>query len=435
MCSEPYYLYVYYKTWGNSNPEPVIFVHDNHNAWVEHIEDIEDEDQPPPSLAERLIRLGAKFLPGWISEERAPEKSKSNMASNQGLTNIPHSGQGESDSGPSRGRPPTTNLLPTLDFAQKSFLDSSLSKYGSTDLIPDSQQASRVPSQEPRPQTPPILGNVKYLPSQANHHADISAIAKQSSPLYQIGRDAWVFFSMIRYIPGIFLPLRTKEPANEFYPSAGNIVAKVLITLASIIELLVILLVPFLLMLPIPPALLIIGGLLVRGFIWLILRPTQGPKVIMSQTDILGQHHPIGATTHPSHLFKNERWLFFNGVMTQGIDLQKSVDAIAKTFGRPVLGIHNESYGFTADILECIIQRCLSYPAKDGRIAYEAVKANLVDPEVKKVILIAHSQGGIEASLVLDRLLTTLPPEMISKLVRAGLRPSEVDSLRRLTIK
>ena len=421
MPSGPYYLYVYYRTWANSVAEPVIYVHDNHNAWVEHIEDTEDEDQPPPSLADRFRKLGVKFIPGWISAEQAGSKSEFMMAANQGLPTIPDSGQGASDSGPSRERLPATNLLPTLDFAGRSFFDPSPSKYGSTDLLPDSQQASRVPSPELRRQSPPVLGNVKYLPSQANHHADISATAKQSSPLYQIGRDAWVFFSMIRYIPGIFLPLRTKEPANEFYPSAGNIIAKALITFASIIELLAMLLVPILLILPIPPALLIIGGLLVRCLIWLILRPTQGPKVVMSQTDVLGQYLPIGGTMHPSHLFKNERWLFLNGVLTQGIDLQKSVDAIAKTFGRPVLGIHNESYGFTADIFECIIQRCLSYPAKDGRIAYEAVKASLVDPEVKKVVLIAHSQGGIEASLVLDRLLATLPPEMISKLVRGDL--------------
>ena len=54
----------------------------------------------------------------------------------------------------------------------------------------------------------------------------------------------------------------------------------------------------------------------------------------------------------------------------------------------------------------------------DVRCAFDATKALLADPSVKKVVLVGHSQGGIIASLVLDRLYTDLPIETISKLVR-----------------
>ena len=63
-----------------------------------------------------------------------------------------------------------------------------------------------------------------------------------------------------------------------------------------------------------------------------------------------------------------------------------------------------------------MIQRCFSYKTKDVRIAYSYVKAVLVDPTVKKVVLIGHSQGGLIASLVLDELFSELPTSCMSKL-------------------
>ena len=63
-----------------------------------------------------------------------------------------------------------------------------------------------------------------------------------------------------------------------------------------------------------------------------------------------------------------------------------------------------------------MVQRCFSYKTKDVRIAYSYVKAVLVDPTVKKVVLVGHSQGGLIASLVLDELFTELPTSCMSKL-------------------
>ena len=73
--------------------------------------------------------------------------------------------------------------------------------------------------------------------------------------------------------------------------------------------------------------------------------------------------------------------------------------------------------GFFGDILECLAQRCFSYSTIDVRTAYFYLKSYLIDPEVKKVVLIAHSQGGIIASLAVDRLFAELSHDMISKLV------------------
>lgn len=75
------------------------------------------------------------------------------------------------------------------------------------------------------------------------------------------------------------------------------------------------------------------------------------------------------------------------------------------------------SYGLVADLLECLIQRCLSYNTRDTRVAYDYVKACALDPTITKLVLIGHSQGGIVISLVLDQLFADIPPSCVSKLV------------------
>ena len=72
-------------------------------------------------------------------------------------------------------------------------------------------------------------------------------------------------------------------------------------------------------------------------------------------------------------------------------------------------------YGLIADLMECLVQRCLNFKTMDIRITYYYVKACLLDPTVSKVVLIAHSQGGIVASLALDSLFADLPLEVMPR--------------------
>lgn len=68
--------------------------------------------------------------------------------------------------------------------------------------------------------------------------------------------------------------------------------------------------------------------------------------------------------------------------------------------------------------MQTLLQRCLSYMTMDCRVAYDHIKALLVDPKVKKLVLLAHSQGGAIASQIVDELFSDLPHDLISKLVR-----------------
>lgn len=96
--------------------------------------------------------------------------------------------------------------------------------------------------------------------------------------------------------------------------------------------------------------------------------------------------------------------------------LKNNLNRLALTFGRPIIGIHNETRGVIFDIIECLIQRNLSYATCDTRVCYRLVKEKLYDLAIKKVILILHSQGAIEGGLVVDWILQELPQDLLSKL-------------------
>ena len=98
--------------------------------------------------------------------------------------------------------------------------------------------------------------------------------------------------------------------------------------------------------------------------------------------------------------------------------LQANVDLLSATFGRPVIGVHNKTYGLPFDIVECLIQRDFAYNTLDVRVTYDYVKACLGDPTVRKVVLVGHSQGGIIISMVIDELLKDLPQRVFGKMVR-----------------
>lgn len=113
--------------------------------------------------------------------------------------------------------------------------------------------------------------------------------------------------------------------------------------------------------------------------------------------------------------------------------LQNNIDQLSYTFGRKVTGIHNRTYvtysrtygtrtdpgssaGLIFDLTECLIQRCFTYATGDVRSAYRLIKKALFNPDCDKVVLILHSQGGIEGGLVIDWLLDELPQNLLHRL-------------------
>lgn len=96
--------------------------------------------------------------------------------------------------------------------------------------------------------------------------------------------------------------------------------------------------------------------------------------------------------------------------------MQTNLDRLARIFGRHVTGIHNKTNGLIFDLVQCMIERNLNYSTQDIRDAYKLVKEALMNEERKKVVLILHSQGGIQGSLMIDWLLAELPEDILQKL-------------------
>lgn len=110
-----------------------------------------------------------------------------------------------------------------------------------------------------------------------------------------------------------------------------------------------------------------------------------------------------------------EKWIFINGIAVGKAFLQGNVDRIALSFGRPVTGVHNATTGMLSDMIQCLVERALSYPANDVREGFAMVQKALCE-DYDKVVIILHSQGGIDGSLMLDWLYASVPEAALGKI-------------------
>ncbi|KAF1988966.1 hypothetical protein K402DRAFT_11862 [Aulographum hederae CBS 113979] len=223
-------------------------------------------------------------------------------------------------------------------------------------------------------------------------------------------RDIWICIRMFNIFPGVITPLWTENPQDEFYVGWGpNLFGLALLSMASTLEVVLLFLcVPTFLFLPGPISIFLF--ILGQALIHVICYPLQGPSKVWSK-----------APTDPETIAKykrvaDERWFFLNGCCVSGHNLQQNVDVLSETFKRPIFAIHNRTYGVLGDLFECILQRSFDLFTEESRVCYEYIKAYCADPEVKKVILIAHSQGCIMASQILDQLYVDMPAAAVSKL-------------------
>ncbi|MCJ1310765.1 hypothetical protein MMC25_004432 [Agyrium rufum] len=249
--------------------------------------------------------------------------------------------------------------------------------------------------------------NVEYIPSQMDALAASTTLAARENPMRLLLRDSAVLVRMLTYLPWVFLPIRSKDEDAELHPSLHKIRDVLLQIALTSFEALVLVLAPIAMLCS--PGVITLGlGLIAWGIIWALAKPMQGPRIVYSKLD--------AKIADKAAEFADERWLFINGCFVGHHGLQENIDRLSRTFCRPMIGIHNQTYGLIADLIECLIQRDLQYNTMDVRVAYDNIKASLADPSVKKVVLIAHSQGGIIASMVLDQLYTELPIETIGKM-------------------
>ncbi|CAI7654856.1 unnamed protein product [Penicillium palitans] len=230
-----------------------------------------------------------------------------------------------------------------------------------------------------------------------------------ASPIKLLWSDLSLFVSKLWALPGILLPLnlaRTRE-LDELYPSLRN-GATLLIHIFLVAYQLV-----FLLSLPIM-VVCMLPGLWILAYSTIAFTINYAIVMLMLNgfEQILVSQVPV--VEQPGH--ERERWLCINGIAAGHHWVQMNIDQLSHIFGRKVTGVHNRTAGIVFDLIECLIQRDFAYATDDIRRSYALVKEALLDPECDKVVLLLHSQGGIEGGLVLDWFLDELPHDLLHHL-------------------
>ncbi|RPA96473.1 hypothetical protein L873DRAFT_1845397 [Choiromyces venosus 120613-1] len=247
---------------------------------------------------------------------------------------------------------------------------------------------------------------VSYLPSQTTPDSGTSSLNFRSSPWKLLAADIKLVFTLLLWVPYIFLPWRSTNVYSELYPSWKNmrdLGLHVVLCLLGFIWLIIVI-----------PIWLAAPGLAFALFMLFYCALTVlfcvpldcGPRVVRSRI----QH------VNGREIRDDENWVFVNGVAAGNHWLQANVDMISEIFGRPVIGIHNRTYGTVFDLVECLVQRCFSYATKDTRVLYDHLKSVLLDNNIRKCVVIAHSQGGIILSTALDSLFADVPSGAFEKM-------------------
>ncbi|KAF9885229.1 hypothetical protein FE257_000589 [Aspergillus nanangensis] len=145
------------------------------------------------------------------------------------------------------------------------------------------------------------------------------------------------------------------------------------------------------------------------GITWAILRVLNGPPRTQCRVGV--PENNIAAVNDETEL-----WFFINGICTGENWLQSNLTLLANVFRREIVGIHNPTKGLIMDLLECLVQRDLDYKTQDIRQGRAQLRSALRSPTTNKVVLIAHSQGGIEAASIIDWLYGELTNDELLKL-------------------
>ncbi|KAF2432871.1 hypothetical protein EJ08DRAFT_100039 [Tothia fuscella] len=233
---------------------------------------------------------------------------------------------------------------------------------------------------------------VTFVPSQIGA-ADQVPVSYTSDPGRLLWYDLKLFASKLTKATGVFLPLRVgrdAQPYDELYPSVTNIWSCVLHTILGVNQGMFLCSLPWYLFAP------VFWLILYVIFFFLI---NAGICRLLNGSDL--KIYPT-ISVDPRGQFRDEYWIFMNGVSVGRGWLQANVNRLSQTFGRRVVGVHNPSDGIVFDLIQCVIQRNFSYSTSDVREAYLSIKEALLDKSIKKVVFILHSQGGIEGGLIMD---------------------------------
>ncbi|KAL4780369.1 hypothetical protein BJX76DRAFT_364364 [Aspergillus varians] len=271
-----------------------------------------------------------------------------------------------------------------------------------------------------------------YNPNPAVHGNPFLNIPPDtdSNPFRWLSEDIGSVFRLSSLLPRIFLPLSPFRSGalDELYPSLSNLRDITLHIILILIQVFLIISLPFafITLWPVPFVVHIVFYGVFVFVTAVVVRLLNGRPTGRSLIGVPTSRHPVND--------ERELWFFINGIAT-GYDITTTTTTtlpaeqnlgLTPTHPPAHTGTNQTSTpsqkysagsrGFLLDLLECLIQRDLDYKTEDIRKGRAQLRAALAAPSTKKVVLIAHSQGGIIASSILDWLFSELGPVELSKL-------------------
>jgi pimeloyl-ACP methyl ester carboxylesterase len=107
---------------------------------------------------------------------------------------------------------------------------------------------------------------------------------------------------------------------------------------------------------------------------------------------------------NPAKTSDKEAWFFVNGVATNEKVAKWNGKRLRDLFNRPITVLFNPTNGLGMDLAECIFDRTLEWTTEPAKYVRKNLAKALKDKEKEKVIVIAHSQGGIIVAAALEKL-------------------------------
>lgn len=229
-----------------------------------------------------------------------------------------------------------------------------------------------------------------------------------ASPVQLVKADILTFLYLIPHILDVIRPL-TPFPSKEYdelYPkTAGNFLSLLQHFVLFLLQAGFLISLPFTIAFPVGFVAIYIGAfLLLNKLLCFALNGKAG--TLDSDLSVLRE---LGR-------FGNEKWIFINGVSVGHHWLQTNINRLSLTFQRPIVGVHNRTRGIIFDVIQVLIERTFDYCTTDVRNGYLELRSALCSKSTDKVVLILHSQGGVQGSLIVDWLLDQLSADQLSKL-------------------
>ncbi|KAE9579268.1 hypothetical protein CGCF415_v004075 [Colletotrichum fructicola] len=203
-------------------------------------------------------------------------------------------------------------------------------------------------------------------------------------------------------------PFYPSGEMDELYPSVGNLICLAAHTVLIATQLAFLLSLPFIATFPFTAVLPYAIAFVTINYLACIPLNSGVTK------GILKSH---GTTESDNWAkYEKEEWIFLNGVSVGSHWLQGNLNRLSRTFHRPITGVHNKTAGIIFDTIQCLVERCFYFGTTDTRECYALIAGALTNPVKDRVVLILHSQGGLEGSIILDWLLSHCARKDLKKL-------------------